>query len=141
MAQRRAAPEPLVRDPHCGPVPEAAWIADAAARRRGRVAIFNAQRPDGLDGGWTMDERQYELMREHILGMLDEESDDDGTILLKVVVQAAQDRFGTHEAFPSGRTRNYCTFTKVDLEARCEIERLPGSSPQRITRWRPEGQS
>jgi hypothetical protein len=131
----------LARDPHSGPVPEAAWIADAAARRRGRVAIFNAQRPDGLDGGWTMDERQYELMREHILGMLDEESDDDGTILLKMVVQAAQDRFGTHEAFPGGRVRNYCTFTKVDLEARCEIERLPRSSPQRITRWRPDPQS
>jgi hypothetical protein len=37
--------------------------------------------------------------------------------------------------------RNYCTFTKVDLEARCEIERLPRSSPQRITRWRPDPQS
>jgi hypothetical protein len=137
VSARRAAGATLVRDPHCGPVPEAAWIADDAARQRGRVAIFNAARPDGLDGGWTMDERQYELMREHILGMLDDESDDDGSILLKVVVQAAQDRFGTHEAFPGGRVRNYCTFTKVDLEARCEIERLPGSSPQRITRWRP----
>jgi len=32
--------------------------------------------------------------------------------------------------------RNYCTFTKVDLEARCEIERIPAATPQRITLWR-----
>jgi hypothetical protein len=37
-----------------------------------------------------------------------------------------------------GRVRNSCTFTKVDLEARCEVERVPGTSPQRIMRWRPD---
>jgi hypothetical protein len=125
----------IKRDPHCGPVPEAAWHADALARERGRVEIFNAQRPGGLDK-WTMDERQYDLMRTHILEMIDDECDEDGTILLKSVVEAAQDRYATHELFPKGRLRNYCTFTKVDLEARCEIERVPGSSPQRILRWR-----
>ena len=127
---------PIVRDKHAGPVPETAWAADAEARKRGRVEVFNADRPGGMDG-WTMDERQYELMKAHILEMLDEESDPDGTILLKDVVAAAQDRYATHELFPKGRVRNYCTFTKVDLEARCLIERIPGSSPQRICRWRP----
>ncbi|MDJ0768225.1 MAG: hypothetical protein QNJ12_05500 [Ilumatobacter sp.] len=125
------------RDPHAGPVPQPAWDADAEARERGRVEIFNATRPGGLDG-WTMGLAQYELMRAHILEMLDDECDDDGTVLLKDVVAAAQDRYSTHELFPKGRTRNYCTYTKVDLEARCEIERLPGSSPQRLTRWRPD---
>ena len=49
-----------------GPVPDEAWDADGAARRRGRVAIFNATGSGGLDG-WTMDAAQYALMREHIL--------------------------------------------------------------------------
>jgi hypothetical protein len=121
------------RDPHAGPVPEEAWRADAEARARGRVEVFNATRPGGLDR-WTMDVRQYELMREHILRMIDEASDDDGTVPLSEVVAAAQARYATHELFPKGRVRNYCTFTKVDLEARCEIERVPGRSPQRIRR-------
>ena len=56
-------------DPHAGPVPPGAWAADDTARRRGRVEIFNATRPGGLDG-WTMDLLQYELVREHILDVL-----------------------------------------------------------------------
>lgn len=120
-------------NPHSGPVSEKAWAADAEARRRGRVVMFNAIKPDGMEN-WTMAVEQYELMRRHILEMIDDEADEDGTILLKEVVVAAQDRYSTHELFPKGRVRNYCTFTKVDLEARCEIERIPGSSPQRIRR-------
>jgi hypothetical protein len=118
---------------HSGPVPQSAWAADAEARKRGRVEMFNASRPGGLDR-WTMDVEQYELMRAHILQMLEEEADPDGTILLGDLVAAAQDRFGTHPAFPKGRLRNYCTYTKVDLEARGLIERLPGRSPQRVRR-------
>ena len=119
----------MTRDPHHGPVPDSAWAADDAARRRGRVQIFNATRPGGLDG-WTMDLTQYELMRGHILDLLDDADE----VLLKDVVESAQARFGAHAEFPNGRLRNYCTFTKVDLEARCLIERVPGSSPQRLRR-------
>jgi hypothetical protein len=127
------------RDPHAGPVPESAWDADAEARKaKGRVEIFNATRPGGLDG-WTMDLAQYEAVRELILELLGEASDDDGTLLLKDVVAAAQDRFGNHELFPKGRLTNYVRFTKTDMEARCEVERLPRSSPQRICLWRNEG--
>lgn len=42
------------RDPHSGTVPASAWEADERARARGRVEMFNATRPGGLDG-WTMD--------------------------------------------------------------------------------------
>ena len=119
------------RDPHFGPVPDAAWAADAAARERGRVEIFNATRPGGLDG-WTMDRAQYDAMRDHILGMLRNAAGPDGTLPLQHVVLAAQERYGTDPRFPRGRTRNYVTYTKVDLEARCEVERVPGSSPQRL---------
>ena len=115
---------------------DVALAADAEARKRGRVAIFNATREHGLDGGWTMDEKIWELMRQHILEMIDTAADDEGAIPLKVVVDEAQRRYSDHPLFPKGRVRNYCTFTKVDLEARCEIERVVGLSPQRIMRWR-----
>ena len=100
------------------------------------MQIFNATRPEGLDG-WTMDEQQYELMRTHILDMIDQHAAEDGTIALRAVVDAAQERYATHPLFPGGRTRNYCTYTKVDLKARCEIDRIPRSSPQRIRRHIP----
>ncbi len=85
-----------------------------------------------------MDERIWELMRAHMLATIDELADEAGAVALKTVVDLAQERYATHELFPKGRVRNYCTFTKVDLEARCEDERVPGRSPQRIMRWRPE---
>ena len=98
----------MERDPHSEPVTERAWHADALARARGRVEIFNAIRPDGLDG-WTMDVGQYELMRAHILAMIDDDAGDDGSVLLRDVVRAAQERYATHPLFRGGRTRNYCT--------------------------------
>lgn len=119
------------RVPRLETIPESAWAADAKARERGRVEMFNATRPGGLDK-WTMDVRQYELIRAHILEMIEGAADEDGTILLQTVVEAAQDRYAAHELFPKGRLRNYCTFTKVDLEARGEIERVGNKSPQRI---------
>ena len=128
-----AAPDRADRDPHFGPVSDLAWEADAAARKRGRVEIFNATRPHGLDR-WTMDLAQYELLREHVLTLVDASTADDGGVRLKDVVAEAQRIYGSHALFPNGRLTNYVTYTKVDLEARCEIERIPGSSPQRIRR-------
>jgi len=58
---------------------------------------------------------------------------------LKAVVAAAQERYATHELFPNGRTRNYCTYTKVDLEARGLVERVPGRGAQRL-RLTPAGE-
>mgnify|MGYP001828862944 FL=1 len=63
---------------------------------------------------------------------------DEDTLLLKDVVAEAQDRFGSHGLFPKGRLTNYVRYTKTDMEARCEIERIPRSSPQPITLWRPD---
>lgn len=115
-------------DPHSAPVPESAWLADELARRRGRVEVFNATRPGGLDG-WTMDLEQYELVRAHLLAEL---AGADGPVLLKDLVASTQAALGEHPAFPNGRLRNYCTYTKVDLEARGLVERIPGSSPQKV---------
>lgn len=128
----------ITRDPHCGPVPAAAWDLDARTRaERGRVQVFNATKADGLDG-WTMDVSQWQAMRDHILEMIDAHAGADGSVALQLVVEAARDRFAGHPLFPKGRVTNYVRYTKVDLEARCEVERVPKSSPQRIMRWRPE---
>lgn len=125
----------IERDPRTGPVPEPAWDADAEARRRGRVEIFNATPPAGLDG-WTMDLARCGAVRTRPLDVIDDEADDDGTVRLRAVVDVAQDRFGDHELFPNGRLMNSVRYTKTDLEARCEVERVPRSSPQRIMRRR-----
>lgn len=122
------------RDPHCGPVPPSALRADAATRSRGRVQMLNATKPGGLDG-WTLDLPRYELLRQHILDTIDEFAEEDGSVAVPEVVARAQERYATHELFPGGRLRNFVNFTKIDLEARCEIERIPGSTPQRIRRW------
>jgi hypothetical protein len=117
-------------------VPDEAWARDAETRRRtGRVEIFNATRAGGLDG-WTMDATQYQAVHDLILEIVDDDADADGTVRLRDVVDAIQHRLGGSELFPKGRLTNYVRYTKTDMEARCEIERIPGSSPQRITRWR-----
>ncbi|MHA7209955.1 DUF6958 family protein [Arthrobacter sp. MDT1-65] len=95
--------------------------------------MFNATRPDGLDG-WTISLEQYDLLVEVILGAIDVFAADDDTVPLKVVVDEAQSRLGSHPAFPNGRLSNYVRYTKVDLEARGLVERIPKSSPQRIRR-------
>ncbi|MGQ7295579.1 DUF6958 family protein [Quadrisphaera sp. KR29] len=112
-----------------GLVPPSAWAADEQARARGRVAVFNAGRPGGLDG-WTMDARQYAALRELILEVLAEAGPDG--VLLKDLVARTQAELGEHELFPKGRLRNYCTFTKVDLEARGLVRRLPVRGAQRV---------
>jgi hypothetical protein len=99
------------------------------------VQIFNATRPGGLDG-WTMDAAQYQAVHDLILDIIDDDADPDGTIRLQHVVDAIQRRLGDSDLFPNGRLTNYVRYTKTDMEARCEIERIPGSTPQRITRWR-----
>jgi hypothetical protein len=95
--------------------------------------MFNATRPGGLDG-WTMDLRQYELLSAHILDGIDELGDENGTVALKDLVETAQERYATHPLFPGGRLRNYVTYTKVDLEARGEVERVTGRGGQRVRR-------
>jgi len=80
---------------------------------------------------------QYEPVRELILEIIENYADDDGTVLLRDMVDIVQDRLGSHPAFPGRRLRNYTTYTKVDLEARRLIERVPGASPQRLRRASP----
>lgn len=79
-------------------------------------------------------------MRRHVLDTIDDLGDADGTVALQTVVTRAQERYATHALFPKGRVTNYCRFSMVDLEARCEVERVPGSTPQGIMPWRDDVQ-
>ncbi len=124
-----------LRDEYCAAIPAQTLVLDAARRREGRVEILNATRPEGRDG-WTLPCEQYDAIRTCILDTIDRESDDLGTVALQAVIAATQTRLGNDARFPGGRLRNYCTFVKVDLEARREIERLVGIVPQRIMRYR-----
>ena len=112
-------------------VPPAAFHADDAARQRGRVRMLNGALEGGMED-WTLPLEQWQLVRQTIHDALEELADDDGTVALKDVVAFAQDRLGHHAAFPGGRLKNITTYTKVDLEARGEVVRVTGSSPQRI---------
>ncbi|MHA7276353.1 hypothetical protein ACX80O_07475 [Arthrobacter sp. Hz1] len=87
---------------HSAAVSSRAWLEDARARDRGRVQMFNATRPDGLDG-WTVAVEQYELLVDIILKTIDAFSAEDGTVLLQVIVNEAQNTLGAHPAFPNGR--------------------------------------
>ncbi len=126
----------MSRDSHSGPVGDRAWDEDARARERGRVQMFNATRPDGLDG-WTIALEQYELLVSAILATIDAFAADDGSAPLQLIVDNAQRDLGSHPAFPGGRLSNYVRYTKVDLEARGIVERIPKSSPQRVRRVDP----
>lgn len=126
-------------DPHSGPVSDRAWDEDGRARQRGRVQMFNATRPDGLDG-WTIALDQYDLLIAVILNTIDAFAAEDGSVPLQVIVDEAQRTLSSHPAFPGGRLSNYVRYTKVDLEAREVVERIPLSSPQRVRRTTPENQ-
>lgn len=114
-------------------VPEDAFHADDLARQRGRVRMLNGALEGGMED-WTLPLEQWLLVRQAIHDALDQLADREGSAALKDVVAFTQERLGQHPAFPGGRLKNITTYTKVDLEARREIVRVPGSSPQRIRR-------
>jgi hypothetical protein len=81
--------------------------------------------------GWTMDGRQYELLRRLILDEVGR-----GRRAPQGLVAVAQERLGGHELFPRGRLRNYVTYTKWTWRPGARSSACPRSSPQRVVRWR-----
>lgn len=119
-------------------VPSSALDADRLARQKGRVRMLNGALEGGMED-WTLPLEQWMLVRKSIHEAIDMLAEEDGTVALKDIVAFTQDRLGDHPAFPGGRLRNITTYTKVDLEARHEVIRIAGSSPQRIRAARPPG--
>ncbi|MEM9189571.1 MAG: hypothetical protein AAGF12_10380 [Myxococcota bacterium] len=107
----------------------------AEAWSRGRALILNANKP-GYSEAFTIEAEQYTLLRATILEAVERLGDSNGEVFLKDVLPFVQKRLGTHPRFPKGRMTNYTRYTKTDLEARGELERIPKRSPQRIRRPR-----
>jgi len=108
---------------HRGPVSADAWQADSNARLGGRVQIFNASRPAGLDG-WTMSVERYEVLRNHVLASIDAEPYTETGVALGEVIQSAKERYGQHSVFLHAKVRNLAIYVALDLQARCEIETI-----------------
>lgn len=71
-------------------------------------------------------------MRDALLAHVREHAGADGTVLLEDATADVQERSGAHPAFPGGRLTNDVRYVKVDLAARGQLRRVPGSSPQRL---------
>jgi hypothetical protein len=96
----------------------------------GRRRLRSAVRADGYET-WTIDAENYRILRELLLRAV-EDLDDGGGVPLKVLIAVAEAELTGHPRFPSGRFTNWVRFVKVDLECEGRLERVPGSSPQRV---------
>lgn len=107
----------------------------ATAWARGRALVLNANKP-AYSEAFTLEAQQYTLLRDAILEAVDMFADDRGEVPLATIVAFVHDQLADHPRFPGGRMTNYTRYTKVDLEARGELERVAGSAPQRVRRPR-----
>ena len=96
----------------------------------GRRRLRSAVRPDGYET-WTIELVQYQALRDLIIRVVDELDEGSG-VALKTLITAAETELTGHPRFPSGRFTNWIRFVKVDLECEGVIERVDGSSPQRV---------
>lgn len=98
---------------------------------RGRALMLNANKP-GYSEAFTIEAEQYTLLRGAILEAIGALADARGEVRLEDVRAFVQEALGQHARFPGGRLTNYVRYTKVDLEARGEVARVPKSTPQRV---------
>lgn len=105
----------------------------AASWAKGRALILNANKP-GYSEAFTISSEQYVLLRDAILEAIDAFADERGEVPLKQIQAHVDATLSSHAAFPKGRMTNYTRYTKTDLEARGELERVPRRSPQRVRR-------
>lgn len=93
--------------------------------------MLNANKP-GYSEAFTIEAEQYQLLRSAILEAIAGGADERGEVRLMDVLAYAQEKLGGHPRFPGGRLTNYVRYTKVDMEARGEVQRAAKSAPQRI---------
>lgn len=83
--------------------------------------------PDPGKKGVRIDRDKYDAIRAAILAALEEREPQGFYELLHSIEPGLQGRF-------EGSIGWYYTTVKLDLEARGEVERIPGTSPQQIRR-------
>lgn len=84
-----------------------------------------AQHPDPSKQGVRINKAKYDAVREAILGSLQST----GPLTFQDLTGAVEARLADHF---DGSISWYTTTVKLDLEARGEIERVPGSRPQQV---------
>lgn len=112
-------------------VPPEALARAAARRAEGRALLLNANKP-GYSERFTIEAEQYDLVVDALMAGAAALMDDDGEVLLKELVAHVQATLEAHPRFPSGRLTNFARYVKVDLEARGQLLRVSGRSPQRL---------
>ena len=91
---------------------------------------FQTIHPDGKDAP-RIDRAKYEMVRDALLTLIPD--DEQGTPFMTLADRVA--KLLTREQLARlGSVGWYTTTVKLDLEARGEIERVPGSKPQRLRR-------
>ncbi len=108
-----------------------ARVADAWTRDR--ALVLNANKP-GYSESFTIAADQYTLLRSAILDGIEVLADENREASLQAVIAFVSERLHGHPSFPGGRFTNYVRYVKVDLEARGEVARVPGRSPQHVRR-------
>lgn len=91
-----------------------------------RILCLN---PDPENQGTRIDRYKYDLVRGAILGIVP--ADEEG-VYFKDLSKAVEKKLGPEQLKELGSVGWYTTVVKLDLEARGEIKRVPGSKPQRI---------
>ncbi|NTU63392.1 MAG: hypothetical protein HGB05_08310 [Chloroflexi bacterium] len=86
---------------------------------------IQTRHPDRNKQGVNIDRAKYEAMKDAIVSTLRAE----GELTFDTLARAVEQKF--HGKF-DGSIRWYFTTVKLDLEARHVLQRVPGSSPQRI---------
>ena len=86
---------------------------------------FKTLHPEAGKQGVNINEEKYGIVRDAILETIREH----GTITFQELTKEVNRKLEGHF---DGSISWYVTTTKLDLEARGTIERLPGSKPQRI---------
>lgn len=85
-----------------------------------------ARHPDPAKHGTRIDAAKYHAVREAILAALA-----DGPVAFERLIETVQKQIA---ATFDGSVPWYVTTVKLDLEARGEIERVPGQRPQHLRR-------
>lgn len=89
------------------------------------------QHPDPEKQGTRIDKWKYDAVRRAILDAIP--ADEEG-VEFRRLPSLVEERLSPEELINLGSVGWYTTTVKLDLEARKEIERIPGSSPQRLRR-------
>ena len=126
----------LVGDLSDGKVIEAEDRRSGAGQEDGGVGgdeKFLCLNPDPEKQGTRIERMKYEQLREAILSVV---PPDENGLYFKDLSDEVESYLGAEKISALGSVGWYTTTVKLDLEARGEIERVPGSSPQRIRRSR-----